>query len=71
MIRDLRKIVQDNFDRGKEKTLIFLYYAGHGVMTKMLETVCNPPVAYDPERRIADKQTKHKYPMENSLRSLG
>lgn len=39
--RELADIVSENWRNGEKKTLIFVYYAGHGVMTNMTHVVCN------------------------------
>ena len=44
IIRSYRKKVQNNWDHGKQKTLIVFYYAGHGVMDNMTFAVCNPAI---------------------------
>ena len=51
LFSSLRNVIFDNYDRGREKTLIFIYYAGHGVMTNKLENVCNPPKPFDPNKK--------------------
>lgn len=60
MFRSFSRRVDKNWTQGRQKTLIFLYYAGHGLMDNMSYAVCNP---------TADDK-KEKYPLENSLKSL-
>ena len=64
-------MIADNWDHGRQKTLIFVYYAGHGVISKgMLHTVCNPPVEFEPNRK-PDPENKLIYNIEKSLKGLG
>ena len=56
-IRDMREEIFDNFRNNETKTLIFVYYAGHGVMKKMTEVVCNG--GYDKKGK-----PKFFYPLE-------
>ena len=68
IIHDMRNEISDNWRNGEKKTLIFIYYAGHGVMTKgMTHAVCNG--GFDKQGRPTT--SKAFYPLENSLRSLG
>lgn len=55
VIRDLRDDISDNWRNGEKKTLIFVYYAGHGVMTNMTHAVCNGGV----------RNSKARYPLEH------
>ena len=41
LMRDLRDEISENWRNGEKKTLIFVYFAGHGVMTNMTHVVCN------------------------------
>ena len=41
LIREMRDEISENWRNGEKKTLIFVYYAGHGVMTNMTHAVCN------------------------------
>ena len=66
-MRDLRDEIAENWRNGEKKTLIFVYFAGHGVMTNMTHAVCNG--AFDKQGR--PNYSKARYPLENSLRSLG
>ena len=63
MIRELRDEISDNWRDGEKKTLIFVYYAGHGMITKMTDVVCNGGL---------NKRGKHQftYPLESQLRSV-
>ena len=40
LFKSLREEIVENSRNGK-KTLIFLYYAGHGLMTNTTQAVCN------------------------------
>ena len=60
-ISDLRHTIVDNWNRGRQKTFVFIYYAGHGIMSNTTYAVCNE----------ATKRTKIRYPLEMNLRSLG
>ena len=53
-ISDLRFTITDNWNRGKQKTLVFIYYAGHGIMSNTTYAVCNE----------AEKRIKIRYPLE-------
>ena len=59
-ISDLRHTIVDNWNRGRQKTFVFVYYAGHGIMANTTYAVCNE----------ATKRTKIRYPLELNLRSL-
>ena len=59
-ISDLRFTITDNWNRGKQKTLVFVYYAGHGIMSNTTYAVTNE----------AAKRNKIRYPLESNLRSL-
>ena len=45
---------------GKQRSLCFVYYAGHGVMDNMTYAVCNH----------ADKASKIRYPLQQRLKAL-
>ena len=70
MIADLRKEIEKNWVQ-KEKTLVFVYYAGHGVMKDKLHTVCNPEQPYNPNPDSTYKKDPNRpiYSLENSLRN--
>ena len=53
-IKDLRQTINDNWNRGRQKTFIFLYYAGHGIMNNTTYAICNESV----------RRTKIRYPLE-------
>ena len=50
-----------------EKTFIFVYYAGHGIMHNFVEIVCNVAPSANP----AEKIEKIFYPLEKMCRSMG
>ena len=58
-IKTISKSVNLNKDNN-EKTFIFVYYAGHGVMNNYVEIVCNVPPSADP----AVKREKIFYALE-------
>ena len=60
LFRELTLRVSQNWDRGRETTLVFVYYAGHGVMDNTTFAVLNDPNA-----------KKWKFPLEKFLRTLG
>ena len=60
LFRDLRQKANMNFTNGKQKTLFFVYYAGHGVMDNYTEAVCNG----------GEKATKLRYKLEENLIAL-
>ena len=41
LMQELRDEIRENWRNGEKKTLIFVYFAGHGVMTDMTHAVCN------------------------------
>ena len=53
-IKDLRHTIADNWIHGRQKTFVFIYYAGHGIMANTTYAVCNE----------APKRTKIRYPLE-------
>ena len=53
-ISDLRFMITDNWNRGNKRTLIFVYYAGHGIMSNTTYAVCNE----------AEKRNKIRFPLE-------
>jgi len=54
--------IRTNYDNGKKKTLVFVYYAGHGVLRKaMTSALCD----------VAPTQAKVFYPLEKQLYCLG
>ena len=60
---DLRNEVSDNWRDGEKKTFIFVYYAGHGMISKaMTQIVCNGGVNKKGKPRF-------DYPFEYTLRS--
>ena len=63
----MREEIYDNWRNDEKKTLIFVYYAGHGVMTNMTHVVCNGGV----DKQGRPSISKARYPLENSIRSLG
>ena len=62
----MRNDVIENWRNNELKTLIFVYYAGHGVMTDMTQVLSNGGFK-------KGKQSRHhaRYPLEKQLRSLG
>ena len=59
-ISDLRYTIVDNWNRGKQKTFVFVYYAGHGIMDNTTYAVCNE----------ATKRHKIRFPLELNLKAL-
>jgi len=59
LFRDLAERVSQNWDRGRETTFVFVYYAGHGVMQNTTFAVLNGVDA-----------KKWKFPLEKFLRTL-
>ena len=53
--------ISANWLNGKQKTMIFVYYAGHGIMSNFTKAVCNSP----------DQRNRVSYPLESNLRVLG
>jgi hypothetical protein len=53
-IKDLRHTIVDNWNHRRQKTFVFIYYAGHGIMSNTTYAVCNG----------AAKRTKIRYPLE-------
>ena len=66
-MKQLKEEIADNWAHGQRKTLIFVYYAGHGVMNNMTHAVCNG--GYDFHGNPSN--VKCRYNLENSLRILG
>lgn len=60
-IREIDDRIRLNYAQGKKKTLVFVYYAGHGVQQNFTKVVCD----------VASKPVKVMYPLEKQLRTLG
>ena len=60
-IKKLRNTIYNNWTNGRQKTFVFFYYAGHGIMTNTTFAVCNG----------GKRRTKIQYPLEKELRSIG
>ena len=60
LMSDLRQKAVHNWNNGKQRTLFFFYYAGHGVMDNYTEAVCNG----------GERITKIRYPLEVQLKNL-
>jgi len=60
LFRDLTTVVSNNWDRLREITFVFVYYAGHGIMDNYTFIVLND---VDPR--------KYRFPLEKFLRTLG
>ena len=56
----MEKEVNRNWDSGRKKSLVFVYYAGHGVMDNMNYVVCNG----------GESRKKFIYPLEAKLKAL-
>lgn len=54
-------LIAANWENGQRRTLVFLYYAGHGVLQNVTKAVCNKP----------DLRNRVFYPLESNLRVLG
>ena len=61
LMTDLRQTINDNWARGQQRTLIFIYYAGHGVMTNMGFALCNGARLSNGQK---GKPSKTRYPLE-------
>ena len=63
VIKRLSLDVANNWENGRMRTLVFFYYAGHGMMNNYTYAVLNAPAG--------TKISRTRYPLENSLRVLG
>ena len=56
----VQRNVQSNWGSGQQKSLVFVYYAGHGVMDNTVYAVCNGGA----------RPSKYIYPLQARLNSL-
>ena len=59
LFKDITREVETNWERGRETTFIFVYYAGHGVLDATTWAVMNTDTK------------KWRFPLENLIRTLG
>ena len=61
LLNTIKGAISANWFSGNKKTLVFVYYAGHGVMRNFTYAVCNS----------ATKSARVQYPLEKQLRTIG
>ena len=58
LLKDLAREIRKNWERGRERTFIFIYYAGHGELEGLTYAVLNDA-------------KKRRFPIEMVIRTLG
>ena len=68
LFNKLKNIIYNNWAERQEYTLVFVYYAGHGLMTETTNALCN---GFRQKNGQKGKYSKTRYNLEHRLRSLG
>ena len=68
LFKRIEVTIYNNWSERREYTLVFVYYAGHGVLTQTTNALCNGFLQKNGQK---GKLTKTRYDLEYRLRSLG
>ena len=68
LFKKLQLTIYTNWSQRREYTLVFVYYAGHGILTQTTNALCN---GYLLKNGTKGKLSKTRYDLEHRLRALG